>query len=692
VLGLVACLRLLVACGSAPSAGETLGTEQAPLDDDRLLELRAPDPHASDFFGQAVGLDRGEAIVGIAARDSVENADDDVGSAQLFAGAGADWAAGPELFPTDRVPLAELGWAVAIHGSTAALGGAFATVPPINPNDDPLDYAGLAYGFRKQSNKWLPEPLALDDEILSADLLFGYALAALDDEIFVGAPSAGKPGSAYVYHFKSGVGWGKPQILDRPAAEQTDDDGFGWAIAVTDDTLLVGAPGNPDTTGQVYVYGRSKSGWVLQQTLSQKLHAAQAGDAFGATLALRGDQAIVGALGNTDSGVAGAVYLFERRQGVWGDNYTHEFVSDAQMSFDSGLATAIGPDKIWIGIPQDRSGTVRPFTFQKDNWEPEDPLVSPTPGALGFGTSLAASGRSVLIGCPDDDRHYGSAFLASQAQGAVCESDYDCRSGHCVDQVCCDTACDSACFSCLAHDKGAGADGECGPVAADVDPPADDCPLDAATSCGNTGRCDGQGGCALAGTDTVCAAASCESSSSLLPEQRCDGAGSCAARPAVKCAPLSCRAGSCAPCRDDGDCQAGQFCGSDGCELKRELSEACSDGRECTSGMCPTDHCVDGPECSADATELVDIDGTRTACSPYVCRKNACRQGCKTSADCQDNFACTQSGTCEPIPTAQPHSSAACGFTPTRRMHDWSVLGLLLVAALRRRRRSDLAL
>ena len=71
-------------------------------------------------------------------------------------------------------------------------------------------------------------------------------------------------------------------------------------------------------------------------------------------------------------------------------------------------------------------------------------------------------------------------------QGEACEDGAVCLSGSCADGVCCDTPCDGPCAACTAARRGAGADGECGPVAAGLDPD-DECP--GATTCDTGGAC-----------------------------------------------------------------------------------------------------------------------------------------------------------------------------------------------------------
>ncbi|HYP91114.1 MAG TPA: hypothetical protein VEQ59_23270, partial [Polyangiaceae bacterium] len=500
-----------LACGEAPDSPSAAGVQRASLEVASLLELTLPDARTNDFFGKAVALDGDQALVGVIGRDSAADAGDDVGSAQLFERAGTTWKATDELFPSERVPQAQLGWAVAIRGETAALASATATAPAADTGDPDVGYAGLVYGFRKVAGRWAPQRLELDASALVEDRLFGYALAALDDEIFVGSPSSGQPGSVNVYHWQNGA-FELKQALERPASAEVADDGFGWSLAATDDTVLVGAAGNPGAAGFVYVYSRDKAGaWQLEQTLRQKRHEETVGDYFGVTVSVEGDIALVGAAGNSDNNVAGGVYIFERADGKWGEDFTHELLPPTPSSFADGLATAIGPERIWIGslgMPNG-AGAVQPVSLRNREWQLDDQINPPTPDVEGFGLALAASGRSVLIGSDGDARHEGAVYVATELDGASCETDSDCSSGHCADGVCCDSACDSACFSCRASDKDEGPDGECGPVSNAVEPAEGDCATESAETCGQTGRCDGHGECALYKKGTACAAARC---------------------------------------------------------------------------------------------------------------------------------------------------------------------------------------
>ena len=89
----------------------------------------------------------------------------------------------------------------------------------------------------------------------------------------------------------------------------------------------------------------------------------------------------------------------------------------------------------------------------------------------------------------------------------------DCASGFCVNNVCCNSACTGTCMSCSL----AGSVGTCSPIAPGAPPlVASQCPVAAASTCGNDGTCNGAGACRKYVIGTQCAAASCAGSTATL--------------------------------------------------------------------------------------------------------------------------------------------------------------------------------
>src|SRR5262249_49721649 len=96
---------------------------------------------------------------------------------------------------------------------------------------------------------------------------------------------------------------------------------FGYAVDLSGDTLVVGSWMDDNErgvkAGRVYVYTRGGDAWVP----SAKLVGADttAGDGFGVSVALSADTLVIGALEHAgqDAPGAGAAYVFTRANGEW---------------------------------------------------------------------------------------------------------------------------------------------------------------------------------------------------------------------------------------------------------------------------------------------------------------------------------------------------------------------------------------
>ena len=88
----------------------------------------------------------------------------------------------------------------------------------------------------------------------------------------------------------------------------TSGDKFGWSVAVSGTTAVVGAGG---TLGQgaAFIYTKGASGWPTTPTKTLSDPTATSGDKFGWSVAVSGTTAIVGAPGTNSS--AGAAYIYK---------------------------------------------------------------------------------------------------------------------------------------------------------------------------------------------------------------------------------------------------------------------------------------------------------------------------------------------------------------------------------------------
>ena len=215
----------------------------------------------------------------------------------------------------------------------------------------------------------------------------GEAVAIDGDTMVVGAPFDDfSAGSAYVFE-RTGSGW-----IQRANLTSTSDSiheiGFGSAVAISGDTIVVGAPlETPDdsdfdlfSSGAAYVFERSGSNWNLRERLSRPGEAG-AGLEFGRSLAVDGDTIAVGALGAT-------TYLFERS----GSNWDFQSALQSPNAEVNGLDVAIDGNTIVasseIRTTDSRQATADVFTNNGTAWIHQDTLVTSAPTQFG-GTNHA---------------------------------------------------------------------------------------------------------------------------------------------------------------------------------------------------------------------------------------------------------------------------------------------------------------
>lgn len=190
-------------------------------------------------------------------------------------------------------------------------------------------------------------------------------------------------------------------------------DEFGISVAIAGDTAVVGA-WLDDTSagadaGSAYVFVRSNGVWSQQAKLTA--NDAAAADHFGASVSISSDTIVVGAY-SANVG-AGAAYVFVRNGTVWSQQ-AKLTANDAASSNQLGFSVAISGDTVLAGAilgdgPVSNSGAAYVFVRSGTTWTQQGKLLA-TDGANGdkFGTSVAISGDTALIGAPYDDNSAGN--------------------------------------------------------------------------------------------------------------------------------------------------------------------------------------------------------------------------------------------------------------------------------------------
>jgi len=295
----------------------------------------AKDATTGKGFGYAVSSDGNLLVVG-APFDSVDKRL--AGSVYVFRNTYDQdtkqwtWTQEQKLTAKDAQPNACFGGSVAISGDTIAVGtlGAEAAYVFQYENDSWSQAAKFAaqtpgsrfgwsvaiaqdwivvgtyrgtsaYVFKRENNSWSDKPEPITGSDTQAGDQFGYSLAMSGDTLVVGAPLHGSTGWAYVFA-REGDSWSQKAELfgsDTQAGDQ-----FGYSVAIDGGTIVVGAPFHDDIcpseplcqdVGSARVFRQQGTEWIEDTGFALAYPDPQPGDSFGWALALRGKRVSVGA-------------------------------------------------------------------------------------------------------------------------------------------------------------------------------------------------------------------------------------------------------------------------------------------------------------------------------------------------------------------------------------------------------------
>lgn len=297
------------------------------------------------------------------------------------------------------------GIAVGVAGKTLAV----SDVPTNNVGP------GKAFLYAWTGSNW-QRKAAITDPVAGADRLFGQSVAVAGSTVLIGAPgSFGAPnaertaGSVYVYGMR-GSRWARQSALTDPRGGPGN--AVGASVAISGSTAIVGAWGARKDAGAAYVYARSRGQWRRQATISDP--GETPGDFFGAAVAVSGQTVLIGAW---DKGY-GEVYVYVRsgdrwrRQAILSSKTTVQDFGDAVAI--SGSTAVIGADDLSaLGIT---GGTAYVFTRSGVRWHPQatfsDPALGPDDG---FGDAVALSGQTAVVAASEADNGAGLAFVYQRA-------------------------------------------------------------------------------------------------------------------------------------------------------------------------------------------------------------------------------------------------------------------------------------
>jgi hypothetical protein len=342
-------------------------------------------------FGAAVALDGSTAVVGTPPDTSLEGLAADGhtrGRVSVFALRDGTWIPDGTLRPRRVTPGGDFGAAVAVDGHTVVVGA------PL-PAAGSASHAGSATVFARRDGSWVTAATMDGGDPSTVDR-FGTAVAVDDDTIVVGAPvdvtdRGARTGSATV-SVRTNESWTQEATLTPPPGV----DRFGRSVGLTGDVIAVGArlaDGRPKDPGIVMVYERSRLGW---REIGRHAPVGDGrDDGFGAELSTDGETLLVGApTERTEQGSnTGTAYAYERSGTGW------RLASTLRGPDGAGggrFGTAVSVDDGTAVVGSALGHGPRVFTRSDGKWIPRRTL---TPESRGTGVGdVAVDGSRALVG------------------------------------------------------------------------------------------------------------------------------------------------------------------------------------------------------------------------------------------------------------------------------------------------------
>ena len=353
--------------------------------------------------GYSVAISGDTAVVGAIFEDTP--AGSSAGAAHVFVRSAGTWVEQQRLLPSDGAANDLFGCAVSISGDTLIVGA-------FGHDTAGVFSAGAAYVFARSGNTWT-EQAKLAAPVPEIQDGFGYAVAASADTVLVGAvddDTVRKDAGAVYVFVRAGGAWTLQQQLEASDPEKSQL--FGSAVAIAGETAAIGAPLDPENgfeSGAAYVFVRSGTVWTEEQKLLSA--DGNTGDLLGISVSVSGDTAVVGAMAADASGgaAAGAAYVFVRSGAVWTQEQKLAAMDGAP--FDAfGVSVAVSGESAMVGAWTDDTpsgpdaGSAYVFVRSGTTWTQQQKLL-PADGASedAFGWAVALSGDTALAGASRDD-------------------------------------------------------------------------------------------------------------------------------------------------------------------------------------------------------------------------------------------------------------------------------------------------
>jgi hypothetical protein len=232
---------------------------------------------------------------------------------------------------------------------------------------------------------------------------FGDAVTISDDYILVGAYGADSSrGDVYLFIKDTGSTWIEYSGNPITSSNRMINDLFGGAVAINNDDLIVGAEGDNNKTGAIYIFRKNEETELWEQ--SQKIFASDGyyNDQFGESISASGNYFIAGASlteSSTGDANAGNAYIY-KYENTWYE--IDKLIGTGESTYvvnHFGECVDINGNYIIVGSPLARTTGVADVFYKKRSWGHLKKIIGDDSELEDiFGTAVGISGRFVIVG------------------------------------------------------------------------------------------------------------------------------------------------------------------------------------------------------------------------------------------------------------------------------------------------------
>ena len=343
-------------------------------------------------FGSSIDSTPQYTIVGAPFDDLMGT---DTGSANIFRRIGTQWMEEMKIFGIAAGIDDHFGTSVAVDDDLVAVGapGKFLG-------------RGAVYLYRRVGNGWWNYEGTVTAFDAQPGWSFGTSVDIHDGILVVGATMSGTGnGSGAVYVFSQITGmWMLEQKLQ--AANEEVGDHLGSSVRMFNGKIASGAPGRDTSgltnSGAVVIFEEAAGLWI--ETGTKVPGTPQPFGQYGTSLDMSQEHLIVGAPG--EDGTDGAAYLYDRLANMWINPQRLAPTMVEEMGF-FGSAVALDVRTVAISIPfaGDDQGNVCILRQEDGAWSRVENLISVNDQDPGdkFGTSISCQIPFLLVGCAGEE-------------------------------------------------------------------------------------------------------------------------------------------------------------------------------------------------------------------------------------------------------------------------------------------------